>query len=106
MAWMTGGAREGKPNIMRLHGCGEVLTPASPEFEALASGFPPNPGIRAVVRVSVSGVSTSCGFVAPFMKFGGDRDTLDQWPAAKGPKDLVECWQSKNAQSINGLPTR
>ena len=97
-------AFEGKPNIVRLHGRGEVLTPESPEFEALASGFPPNPGARAVVRVSVTRVATSCGFAVPFMEFGSDRDTLDRWAAANGPESLAEYRQSKNARSIDGLP--
>ncbi|MDQ2798874.1 MAG: pyridoxamine 5'-phosphate oxidase family protein, partial [Armatimonadota bacterium] len=29
----------GKPNVVRLHGSGEVITPASPDFGALASHF-------------------------------------------------------------------
>ncbi len=97
-------AFEGRPNIVRLHGHGEVLTPDSPEFEALASDFPSNPGARALVRVRVSRVSTSCGFAVPFLEFGSDRDTLDQWSAAKGQEGLAEYRQSKNARSIDGLP--
>ena len=97
-------AFEGKPNIVRLHGHGEVLTPDSPEFEALAALFPPNPGARALVRVSVARVSTSCGFAVPFMEFESDRDTLDKWSAAKGPESLAEYRQMKNARSIDGLP--
>lgn len=97
-------AFEGKPNVVRLHGEGEVLMPGSPEFEALASGFPPNPGARALVRVSVARVSTSCGFAVPFMEFGSDRETLDQWSAAQGAEKLAEYRQSKNARSIDGLP--
>ncbi len=97
-------AFEGKPNVVRLHGQGEVLTPDAPELEALASGFPSNPGVRAVVRASVSRVSTSCGFAVPFMEFGGDRNTLDKWSAAKGPESLADYRRSKNVQSIDGLP--
>lgn len=97
-------AFEGKPNIVRLHGRGEVLTPSAPEFEALAALFPPNPGARALVRVSVSRVSTSCGFAVPCMELRSDRDTLDQWSAAKGTDGLAEYRQSKNARSIDGLP--
>jgi len=97
-------AFEGKPNIVRLHGRGEVLTPKSPEFEALASAFPPNPGARALVRVNVSRISTSCGFAVPFLEFRADRDTLDRWATANGPEGLAEYRQAKNAQSIDGLP--
>ena len=97
-------AFEGKPNIVRLHGLGEALTPNSSDFEALASGFPPNPGVRALIRVDVSRISTSCGSAVPFMAFEQDRTTLDQWSAAKGAEDLTEYRQSKNARSIDGLP--
>ena len=97
-------AFEGKPNIVRLHGRGEVLMAGSPKFEALAALFPSNPGARALVRVSVSRVSTSCGFAVHCMEFRSDRDTLDQWSAAKGTDGLAEFRQSKNARSIDGLP--
>lgn len=97
-------AFEGKPNIVRLHGWGEVLMPGSPKFEALAALFPSNPGARALVRVSVSRVSTSCGFAVHCMEFRSDRDTLDQWSAAKGTDGLAEYRQLKNARSIDGLP--
>jgi len=64
----------------------------------------PNPGARALVRVNVSRISTSCGFAVPFMEFRADRDTLDRWAAANGPDGLAEYRQAKNAQSIDGLP--
>ena len=64
----------------------------------------PNPGARALVRVNVSRISTSCGFAVPFMEFRADRDTLDRWAAANGPDGLAEYRQAKNAQSIDDLP--
>ena len=97
-------AFEGKPNIVRLHGRGTALTPDAPEFEAAASGFPPNPGARALIRVDVSRISTSCGFAVPFMEFEKDRDTLNKWSAAQGPESLAEYRQLKNARSVDGLP--
>jgi len=97
-------AFEGKPNIVRLHGHGEALTPGSAEYKGLIPKFTPNPGIRALIRVTVSRVSTSCGFAVPFMDFREDRDALDKWAAAKGPDGLAEHRQSKNAQSVDGLP--
>ena len=97
-------AFEGEPNIVRLHGKGEVLTPTSPKFAALASAFPPNPGARALVRVSISRVSTSCGFAVPFMEFRSDRDALDEWAAGQGAEKLSEYRHRKNARSIDGMP--
>jgi hypothetical protein len=97
-------AFDGRPNIVRLHGQGQVITFDDPEFGSLAGVFPPNPGTRAVVRVSVTRVSTSCGFAAPLMEYRGDRDTLDRWAASKGPEGLDEYRSVKNACSIDGLP--
>lgn len=94
----------GKPNVVRLHGSGDVVTPNDPDFDALASHFPTNPGTRAIVRVSLSRVSTSCGFSVPFMDFRQERDTLDRWAATKGPDGLTEYRQAKNGRSIDGLP--
>lgn len=96
-------AFDGKPNVVRLHGQGEALTNGDAGYEALAALFPANPGMRAVVRVVVSRVSTSCGFSVPLMDFRAQRDTLDRWAAAKGPEGLDEYRTQKNARSIDGL---
>ena len=94
----------GKPDIVRLHGTGEVITPDDPRFEAISAGFPPNPGTRAVVRVDVGRVSTSCGYAVPFMDYRQERETLDKWAANKGQEGLTEYRASKNVESIDGLP--
>lgn len=97
-------AFQGKPDVVRLHGRGEVLTPGDPRFGAIAAHFPFNPGTRAVVRVTVTRVSSSCGFSVPLMEYCQDRDTLDRWAAAKGPEALDEYRAAKNTESIDGLP--
>lgn len=96
-------AFSGKPEIVRLHGTGELITPKDARFDSLAALFPPNPGTRAVVRVCVTRVSTSCGFAVPLMEYRQERETLDKWAAAKGQKGLEEYRISKNARSIDGL---
>lgn len=96
-------AFDGKPDVVRLHGHGQVLTKDDEGFAALAAFFPVNPGTRAVVRISVSRVSTSCGFSVPLMDFCAHGDTLDRWAAAKGPEGLDEYRAQKNARSIDGL---
>src|SRR5205085_11314634 len=40
-------AFEGKPDIVRLHGEGEVLTPEHPDFAEMSARFPAHPGTRA-----------------------------------------------------------
>ena len=93
----------GKPDIVRLHGTGEVITPADPRCGPIAAHFPPNPGTRAVVHVRVTRVSTSCGYAVPFMEYQKERETLDKWAAAKGQDALQEYRAAKNAQSIDGM---
>ena len=97
-------AFEGKPVIARLHGRGEVIALDHPDYEALAAVFPPNPGARAVVRVQVERVSTSCGFSIPFLDYKAERETLDKWAESKGQEGLLEYRAAKNALSIDGLP--
>ena len=95
---------EKAPRVLRLHGKGTVITPNSPEFEAAEKLFPENPGTRALIRIAVTRVSTSCGYGVPFMEFRGHRDTLDKYFAAKGPEKTREYWREKNSRSIDGLP--
>jgi hypothetical protein len=97
-------AFDGEPRISRLHGRGEILRPGMPDYPALAAKFPENPGTRAIVRVTVTRISTSCGFAVPFFDFQKPRDTLDKYAVNKGPEGLVEYRKKKNARSIDGLP--
>ena len=97
-------AFEGPPNIVRLHGRGEVLEPSFPHFAALAPRFPARPGIRAIIRIHVQRVSESCGFAVPLMDFRADRTTLDDSSKRKGEAGLYEYRQKKNRTSIDGLP--
>ena len=96
-------AFDGKPTIVRLHGRGEAIAKEDARFERLSALFEPNPGARAVVRVQVTRVSTSCGQSVPLMDFRENRDTLDKWAAAKGPDGLSQYRRDKNALSIDGL---
>ena len=97
-------AFEGKPNVVRLHGIGEDLTPGHARYEELAAHFPPNPGTRSMVHVRVTRVSTSCGYAVPKFAFSGEREALDKWAAAKGDEGLEKYRETKNAKSIDGLP--
>ncbi|MBI3611212.1 MAG: pyridoxamine 5'-phosphate oxidase family protein [Nitrospirae bacterium] len=97
-------AFEGPPMIVRLHGRGEAITPGHPDFSSLAAQFPKNPGTRAVIRLKVTRISDSCGYVVPFFDYRGQRDSLEKWVEAKGTTGLEEYRRAKNAQSIDGLP--
>jgi predicted pyridoxine 5'-phosphate oxidase superfamily flavin-nucleotide-binding protein len=97
-------AFQGRPNIVRLYGTGEVLELGSPEAAPLLDRFPELPGARAVITVDVTRIQTSCGYAVPLMELVSDRDLLLDWAAKKGEDSLVEYRAEKNATSIDGLP--
>jgi pyridoxamine 5'-phosphate oxidase-like protein len=97
-------AFDGKPNIARLYGRGEVLPIGEPSADALLPRFGAYPGARSVIRVQVDRVSTSCGYGVPLLSYEGERDQLLQFAERRGPDGLVEYREEKNAVSIDGLP--
>jgi hypothetical protein len=96
-------AFDGKPNIVRLYGRGEVLPTGEPEADALLPRFGEYPGARSVIRVRVDRVSTSCGYGVPLLEYAGERDELLKFAERRGPEGLVEYRDDKNAVSIDGL---
>lgn len=94
----------GGPQIVRLHGHGEIITEEHPDFENLKSQFPPIFGLRVIIRIKVSRIGDSCGYAVPYYDYVGPRDTLDRWCEKKGPEGLVDYRAQKNAVSIDGLP--
>jgi hypothetical protein len=97
-------AFDGPPNIIRLWGSGVPVLPSSSSFAELVAGFPAHPGIRSVIRVTVSRVADSCGYSVPRMSLDSERDILDLHNAKKGPSKLAEYRVERNATSIDGLP--
>ena len=97
-------AFSGPPRIVRLHGRGRAILPGHADFAALLALFPPHPGTRSVIRVSVDRVGSSCGFGVPEYTFQQDRDLLASWATKKGPAGVAEYQALKNARSLDGLP--
>lgn len=98
-------AFEGKPNIVRLYGRGEVLLPGSTGYDELATRFGEVPrGARSIVRVVLERVSDSCGFGVPRMDYVGERDDLHRWVSKRSDDALDTYVVQKNARSIDGLP--
>ena len=97
-------AFSGAPQIVRLYGRGEVVRPGDDGYEALAGRFPDLLGARAVIRVAVERVGSSCGYAVPVMTYEGERTRLDEWADARGAEGLVAYRAEKNAVSIDGLP--
>jgi len=97
-------AFEGPPRIVRLHGRGEALLPGSDEYASLRPRFSDLPGERAIVRVRVDRVATSCGYGVPRFRYEGEREQLGDWCAKKGPEGLAVYRAERNAASLDGLP--
>jgi len=95
---------EGAPNIVRLYGRGEAIPVGDDRAAGLLDRFPSHPGARAVIRVDVDRVSTSCGYAVPLMTYEDDRSRLTEWAEGKGPDGLAAYQAEKNASSIDGLP--
>lgn len=97
-------AFSGPPKIMRLYGRGEVLEPEDEGFAELSGLFPEQPGIRAVIRVRLERVSTSCGYAVPRFAYEEEREGLTKWIEKKGPEGIERYKREKNGESIDGLP--
>jgi Pyridoxamine 5'-phosphate oxidase len=94
-----------QPLILRLYGQGTVCRPRDPEWQQLYECFLPTPGARQIISIDIESVQTSCGFGVPLYDYEGERNTLIEWAQKKGDRGLLEYWQAKNQQSIDGLPT-
>lgn len=102
-------AFSGPPNIVRIHGRGEVLLPDHPEFAALREGFSfrcgdPASDARSIIRIHATRISDSCGYGVPRFALRGERKNLTAWITKKGPEGLREYQAKRNRASIDGLP--
>jgi hypothetical protein len=99
-------AFDGRPNIVRLYGQGRIVLTQDEEFESLRAAFPKQRTVaqRAIVMVDLDRVSDSCGYAVPFMDFVADRTVLDLHQEKRGPEPYREYPETKNAESIDGLP--
>ena len=83
-------AFEGKPNIVRLHGVGEVLTPGNPRFEYWRPSFPAIPA-HAPSFISVSNVSPLPAGTR--YRCTTSRLIVTFWTSGRSPKARKD-WQS------------
>lgn len=101
-------AFEGPPNIVRVHGTGEVVFRDDPRFEDLVADFEDadGPGLRAVIVVTATLVSDTCGYAVPFMDYVGERELHSDFFGRKDDEQFAAYCESKphNATSIDGLP--
>lgn len=97
-------AFDGPPNIVRIHGQGEVLLPDHDDFGELRALFGEFLGVRSIIRIRAERVADACGYAVPLFEYLGERDQLRKFTESKGPQGLVEYRREKNAVSIDGLP--
>jgi hypothetical protein len=98
-------ALAGPPKIVRLHGTGDTVTPEHPDWAELRPLFPTDaPGERAIVRVTLTRISDSCGFSVPRFDYVEERDVLTRWAQSKTDAELADYRAQKNAESLDGLP--
>ena len=95
---------DGAPNILRLWGEGDIVEPGDKEWESLRAMFPEMPGARSVIRVRISRIADSCGYAVPFYTYAGERKTLLEWAAKKGPEGVEAYKSDNNRKSLDGLP--
>lgn len=91
------------PRIVRLHGKGVVHAAGTPEFDALLGNFEPRPGMRSIIRATITRVSDSCGYGVPRYEYLGDRVTLVNYWEKRGAEGTAEYHRTKNAVSLDGL---
>ncbi|WP_377269838.1 pyridoxamine 5'-phosphate oxidase family protein [Peterkaempfera sp. SMS 1(5)a] len=104
LMWCSFGDR---PDVVRVHGRGELVFRDDPRWEELIGHFPAVaelPGARAIVVVHAMRVSDSCGYSVPFLEYRGERDLLVQYFGRRDEQFHVDYVERKNAVSIDGLP--
>lgn len=94
-----------RPMILRAYGQARTIHTGDDDWTDLAALFPPHRGARQIFDLSVDMVQTSCGYAVPFMKYGGERDTLQHWTADRSDTDIRTYWRDRNARTIDGKPT-
>ncbi|MDD4932447.1 MAG: pyridoxamine 5'-phosphate oxidase family protein [Methylacidiphilaceae bacterium] len=93
------------PRIVRLFGRGRAVHPRDSEWDDLSRLFPSFPGARQLIDVSISLVTTSCGFGIPYFRYDRERPTLREWAEAKGEEGIRRYWREKNARTLDGKET-
>eukprot|EP00542_Grammatophora_oceanica_P011450 CAMPEP_0194036626 /NCGR_PEP_ID=MMETSP0009_2-20130614/8991_1 /TAXON_ID=210454 /ORGANISM="Grammatophora oceanica, Strain CCMP 410" /LENGTH=263 /DNA_ID=CAMNT_0038678461 /DNA_START=77 /DNA_END=865 /DNA_ORIENTATION=+ len=98
----------GPPKILRLHGKATLILAENVPTD-LKARFPKSVttsnGFRAVFKLKVHRVSTSCGYSMPQMDFVKYRNTLEEYVVKEGKDGMHAYCTKKNSFSIDGLPS-
>jgi hypothetical protein len=104
-------AFEGPPTVIRIHGHGEVIEMPDPRFTELLPHFnlpaEAHGSVRGMIRVDITRIADSCGFVVPRMDYREERRALyrtaDAWLRQDGPDAIRAYCDVNNLESIDGL---
>lgn len=94
-----------RPLILRAYGTARAVHRNDPDWSTLAAQLPDQPGARQIFDVAIDLVQSSCGFAVPFMDHRSDRPVLKTWAEDKGSDGLTAYWDTRNRETIDGLPT-
>ena len=97
-------AFEGPANILRLYGQGRAVAFEDPGFAELKALFPTFDRARAIIVVTVTRISDSCGWGVPFYDYKGERAQLRRHVDHRPFDEWAERRYEANAVSIDGLP--
>ena len=92
--------------IFRIYGRGRAVLPQDADWAELHPRFTPLPGTRQIFIVAIDQVQTSCGWGVPQMALVRERQTLRKYAEKFTPEQMLGYWQTAEARSIDGLPTR
>jgi hypothetical protein len=102
-------AFEGSPEIIRIYCTGRVVLPEDAVFEQLLNTefveFKDQMGLRSIIMGDIVSVHSSCGYAVPFYDYKADRGNLLGYWSNKEVGDVIEYQKTKNATSIDGLPS-
>ena len=93
------------PNILRLYGRGRTVLRESREWETYAPHFTIYPSTRQLIVADIDLVQTSCGYGIPLYTYEQERDIHFKWAEKQGAEGLEAYIQTKNRESLDGLPT-
>ena len=92
------------PMILRLHGRAEVIERANEEWQQIRPLFAESRMARAIIKVSVSRISDSCGWGVPLYDYVGEREQFPRVAEQRSPEDIRASQLRNNMTSIDGLP--
>ncbi|MEO3745158.1 pyridoxamine 5'-phosphate oxidase family protein [Plantactinospora sp. B5E13] len=101
-------AFDGPPNIVRVHGRGEVVFRDEPRWGDLIGRFSraDDPGLRAIILVTAHRISDSCGYAVPLMDLRAERTLHTEFFGRKTDEEFSAYCEKKEyvASSLDGLP--